>query len=209
VLHKTALAPYATTRSDNSASHCAILRISNVNRLQLISPRATQHNMKMKTLTLITAITATAITAAFSADQAVDDHSANIYVNNERAEKRVYVRPERDLSGLQNTRDIRIHRGERRQRESEVKSAEFDVLSKRVQIRLEAKFGGPTEALKHHDAIKYDCYFHASEFCKKYNESDSATRAYEMQEYVTTGLQEKAIKVANKSNALANTLANN
>jgi len=162
--------------------------------------------MKMKTLPLITVITATAITAAFSADQAVDDYSANIYVNNERAEKRVYVRPERDFSGLNNTRDIRIHRGERRQRESEVKTAEFDVLSKRVQIRLEAKFGGSTEALKQHGAIKYDCYFHASEFCKKYNESDSATRAYEMQEYVMAGLQEKANKIASQANKPANNM---
>ena len=59
------------------------------------------------------------------------------------------------------------------------------------------------------DAIKYDCYYHASEFCRRYNKSDSATRAYEMQEYVMTGLQEKATKIANKSNTLANTLAKN
>ena len=59
------------------------------------------------------------------------------------------------------------------------------------------------------DAIKYDCYFHATEFCRKYNDSDSATRAYELQEYVTIGLQEKATKIANRSNALANTVANN
>jgi hypothetical protein len=108
-----------------------------------------------------------------------------------------------------NTRDMRIHRSERNKREFEVITDEFVTLSGRVQIRLEAKFGGPAEALKHPDAIKYDCYFHATEFCRKYNDSDSATRAYEMQEYVTTGLQEKAIKVANKSNTLANTLANN
>ena len=88
-------------------------------------------------------------------------------------------------------------------------NGEFATLSGRVQLRLEAKFGGPAEALKHPDAIKYDCYFHATEFCRKYNDSDSATRAYEMQEYVTTGLQEKAIKIANRSNTLANTLANN
>ena len=76
-------------------------------------------------------------------------------------------------------------------------------------MRIEAKFGGPAEALKHPDAIKYDCYFYATEFCRKYNETDSATRAYEMQEYVTTGLQEKTIQIANRSNTLPNTLANN
>ena len=97
------------------------------------------------------------------------------------------------------TREVRIRRGERTQRDTEIKIAEFADLSKRVQMRIEAKFGHPAEALKHHDAIKYDCYYHAAEFSKKYNESDSATRAYEMQEYVMTGLQEKA----NKSNMLA------
>ena len=76
-------------------------------------------------------------------------------------------------------------------------------------MRIEAKFGGPAEALKHLDAIKYDCYFHAPEFCTRYNESDTATRAYEMQEYVMAGLEEKATKIANKSNTLANTLAKN
>ncbi len=117
-----------------------------------------------------------------------------------------------DGSKRQNNRnsiDIRIYNGERRQRETEVMTGEFATLSHRVQSRLEAKFGGPAETLKHVDAIKYDCYFHATEFCRKYNKSDSATWAYEMQEYVTIGLEEKATKIANKSNTLANTLANN
>ena len=107
------------------------------------------------------------------------------------------------------TREMRIHRSERNKREIEVTTDEFVTLSGRVQIRLEAKFGGPAEALKHLDAIKYDCYFHATEFCRKYSDSDSATRAYEMQEYVMTGLQEKVIKIANRSNTLENTLASN
>ena len=107
------------------------------------------------------------------------------------------------------TREVRLRRGERRQRETEVKIAEFADLSNRVQVRIEAKFGSPAEALKHQDAIKYDCYFHAREFCTRYNESDSATRAYEMQEYVMAGLEEKATKIANKSNTLTNTLAKN
>jgi hypothetical protein len=84
-------------------------------------------------------------------------------------------------------------------------TGEFATLSDRVQLRLEARFGGPAEALKRADAIKYDCYFHATEFCRKYNKSDSATWAYAMQEYVTTGLQEKTTK----SNKPANTLASN
>jgi hypothetical protein len=106
-----------------------------------------------------------------------------------------------------NTREIRIVRGEQKQRENAMKTAEFAELSSRVHMRIEAKFGNSAEALKHHDAIKYDCYFHASEFCKRYNESDSATRAYEMQEYVMTGLQEKVNKIASQANKSANMLA--
>jgi hypothetical protein len=172
----------------------------------------------MKTLILIAAIAATAISTALSLGEdapitqqnampSEDDASRrNIYVNNERAEKQLYYTYK---STPWNTREIRIRRGEQRRRETAVMTDEFVVLAGRVQIRVEAKFGGPAEALKHPDAIKYDCYFHATEFCRKYNDSDSGTRAYEMQEYVTTSLQEKAIKIANKSNTLANTLVSN
>jgi uncharacterized protein YxeA len=162
-----------------------------------------KHNMKMKTLTLITAIAATAITSVLSAEN--DDTSrGNIYVNNERFEKQInYSYRPIPLS----TREIRLRRGERRQRETEVKTAEFADLASRVQMRLEAKFGSPAEALKQHGAIKYDCYFHAREFCTRYNEPDSATRAYEMQEYVMAGLQEKVNKIASQANKSANMLA--
>jgi uncharacterized protein YxeA len=117
-------------------------------------------NTQMKTLTLITAIAATAITSALSAEN--DDTSrGNIYVNNERFEKQInYSHRPIPLS----TRELRLRRGERRQRETEVKTAEFADLVSRVQMRLEAKFGSPAEALKQHGAIKYDCYFHAREF---------------------------------------------
>jgi hypothetical protein len=71
-------------------------------------------------------------------------------------------------------------------------------------MHLEAKFGGPAGALNQESAIKYDCYFHASEFCKRYNEADSATRAYEMQEYVMIGLQDKVDKLASRANKPAN-----
>ena len=148
--------------------------------------------MKIKTLTLIAAIATTTITAALSAEN--DDTSpsnSNIYVNNERFEKQInYSYRPIPVS----TREVRLRRGERRQRESEIKTAEFADLSKTVQMRIEAKFGSPAEALKHQDAIKYECHFHAREFCTTYNESDSATRAYEMQEHVMAGLQEKANK---------------
>jgi hypothetical protein len=159
----------------------------------------------MKTLTLIAAIAATALTTALSEEK--DDASrSNIYVNSERAEKQINYAYK---SAPYNTREIRIRRGEQRRRETAVMTDEFVALSGRVQMRMEAKFGGPAEALKHPDAVKYDCYFHPTEFCRKYNDSDSATRAYEMQEYVTTSLQEKAIKIANRSNTLANTLVSN
>ena len=170
----------------------------------------------MKTLTLIAAIAATAITAAVSGEKdeertAVDATTIAAAMSAGKDEKRIYVRPEKDFSNLTrpNTTDIRIHRGERRKRETAVMTDEFTALSGRLQLRLEAKFGGAGEALKHPDAIKYDCYFHATQFCRKYNDSDSATRAYELQEYVTIGLQEKATKNANRSNTLANTVANN
>lgn len=160
----------------------------------------------MKTLTLIGAIAATAITTALS-EETFDASRRNIYVGNERAEKQINY-TYKTLPW--DTREVRIRHAERRQRETVLMTDEFTALSGRVQLRLEAKFGGPAEALKHPDATKYDCYFHATEFCRKYNDSDSATRAYEMQEYVTTGLQEKAIKIANRSNTpAANTLATN
>ena len=159
----------------------------------------------MKALTLIAAIAATAITTALSEEK--DDASrSNIYVNTERAEKQVNY-TYKSLSS--NTRELRIRRGEQSQRETTVKTTVFESLSSRVQMRIEAKFGGPAEALKHPDAIKYDCYFYATEFCKKYNETDSATRAYEMQEYVMVRLQDKAITIANRSNTLAKTLVSN
>jgi hypothetical protein len=155
----------------------------------------------MKTLTLIAAIAATTITAV-SAEEPNP-------LPAERSEREYYMINGGKKQHDRNTVDIRIRHGERRRLESTVMTGEFATLSDRVQLRLEAKFGGPAEALKRADAIKYDCYFHATEFCRKYNKSDSATWAYEMQEYVTTGMQEKAIKIANRSNTLANTLAKN
>jgi hypothetical protein len=158
----------------------------------------------MKTLRLITitAISAAAITSVLSAE---NDNAGgnNIYVNNERFEKQNYYTYRHMPMG---TREIRVRRGERRHRETEVKTAEFADLSKSVQMRIEAKFGGPAEALKQHAAIKYDCYYHARKFCTRYNEPDSATRAYEMQEYVMAGLQEKANKIASQANKPANNM---
>jgi hypothetical protein len=163
----------------------------------------------MKTLTLITITVAAAITSVLSAENDNAGGSpSNIYVNNERAEKQLNV-TYRYKPVPYGTREIRIVRGEQKQRENGMKTAEFAELSDRVRTRIEAKFGGPTEASKQLAAIKYDCYYHASEFCRRYNESDTATRAYEMQEYVMAGLEEKATKIANKSNTLANTLAKN
>jgi hypothetical protein len=153
----------------------------------------------MKTLTLIAAIAATTITAVSAENPSLPERSEREYFH-ANGSKRATQR---------NTVDIRIHNGERRRLESGVMNGEFAILSDRVQLGLEAKFGSPAAALKHADAIKYDCYFHATEFCRKYNKSDSATWAYEMQEYVMIGLQDKAIKIANRSNTLANTLATN
>jgi hypothetical protein len=149
-----------------------------------------------KTLTLIAAIAAVTVTAA----------SAELPT---RRETELYVAPGNKRQIYRNTQEIRTLNSDRRQRETESMSGEFASLSDRVQLLLEAKFGGPAEALKHADAIKYDCYFHATAFCRKYNKSDSASYAYEMQEHITVALQEKAIKVANRANTLANTLANN
>ena len=105
--------------------------------------------------------------------------------------------------------DIRIHHAERNRLDTAVLTEEFTALSGRVQLGLEVKFGGPAEALKQLSAIKYDCFFHATEFCRTYNKPDTPTRAYQLQEYVVAGLEEKAIKIANKSKTLANALASN
>jgi hypothetical protein len=92
----------------------------------------------MKTLTLIAAIAATAITTALSEEK---DDASRIYVNSEIGEKHLYISPGRDKTMPRNTRDMRIHRSERNKREFEVITDEFVTLSGRVQIRLEAKFG--------------------------------------------------------------------
>jgi hypothetical protein len=82
----------------------------------------------MKTLTLITitAISATAITSVLSAEGDDPSHS-NIYVNNERAQKDVNL-TYRYKATRYNTRELRIMRGEQKQRESTIKTAEFAEL---------------------------------------------------------------------------------
>ena len=153
--------------------------------------------MKTPTLTLIAAIAAVTVTTASAIDLP------------ERAEREYYHVNGSKRQTQRNTVDIRIHHAERNRLDTAVLTEEFTALSGRVQLGLEAKFGGPAEALKQLSAIKYDCFFHATEYCRKYNKPDTPTWAYQMQEYVVAGMEEKAIKIANKSKTLANALASN
>ena len=76
------------------------------------------------------------------------------------------------------TREMRIMRGEQKQRESATETAQFAEPANRVRTQsrgLNSEAGAG--ALNQQSAIKYDSYFHASEFCKRYNEADSAKDA--------------------------------
>jgi hypothetical protein len=119
-----------------------------------------------------------------------------------RSEREFYVAPGTKRQTYRNTQEIRTINSDRRQRETEAMGGEFKAVVERVQLGLEAKFGNAAEALKHPDAIKYDSYLYATQFVRKYNKSDSASYVYEMQEYITTALQDKAISSQEKAVAM-------
>ena len=93
----------------------------------------------MKTLTLIAAIAAaTTITAVSAEKPSLPERSEREFFNANGSKR----------ESQRNTVDIRILNIERRSLESGAINGEFAILSDRVQLLLEAKFGGPAEALK-------------------------------------------------------------